>query len=498
MKPASERSASVADSFDVRAPLSALGLSLPSDDDGPARLIVRNPADGSVVSQIAQTSLVATADAIDRSEVQGHSWRGRTARDRGRLLARWHELIQRHAQDLAAVLTAEQGKPLAEAQAEVQYAAGYVEWYSQEAARAYGEVIPPHREHFHLKVVREPAGVCAAITPWNFPLAMVARKAAPALAAGCTMIVKPSELTPLSAIALVTLAERAGIPPGVLQVIVGDKPHSTALGKLLCESPTVRKLSFTGSTPVGKVLAAQCAGTVKRLSLELGGNAPFIVFEDADIELAVQGAIASKFRNAGQTCVCANRFLVHQAVAERFSGALAAASAQLIVGPGHLPGVQVGPLVEAAAAAKVRRLITQTLAVGGRLRCGDRPSLATPPDGLFVRPTVIDHVPAGSEITATEIFGPVAPIQTFASHDEAIQLANGTPYGLAAYVYSERSRHLHRVADALQFGIVGLNTGLISTEVAPIGGVKQSGYGKEGGREGMADYLTSKYLCEAA
>jgi succinate-semialdehyde dehydrogenase / glutarate-semialdehyde dehydrogenase len=484
--------------FDVGSQLKSLGLLAFHKPNDPQALVVTNPADGSEIARICQTSSQQASHAIEKSEAAHKSWRSKTAISRGDLLNRWCHLIRQHAHDLAAVVTAEQGKPLAEALSEVEYAAAYVQWYSQEANRAYGDVIPAHRENFHLQVYREPVGVCAAITPWNFPLAMITRKVAPALAAGCSILVKPSALTPLSALALSNLAIQAGLPPEGFQVVVADDTHSVEIGKLFCESTIVRKLSFTGSTAIGRILAAQCAGTVKRLSLELGGNAPFLVFDDANIDLAVQGAIASKFRNAGQTCVCTNRFFVHSSVAESFIQKLSDASTQLVVGPGHLATTQIGPLVNSAAANRVRGLVAQSLDSGARLRTDSATSFTASETTNFVKPVVLDAISPNSTITLSEIFGPVATVQIFESDEQAVVMANNTPYGLASYVFSESSRRLRSVASALQYGMVGLNTGLISTEVAPFGGIKQSGYGREGGREGLYEYLASKYVCEAS
>lgn len=460
-----------------------------------APLDVLNPADGSLVLRIASARSVEARVALGRAEAAGPAWRAAGAARRAELLARWHAAVLQHEEPLAVLMTLESGKPLAESRAEVRYGAGYIRWFAEEARRAYGEIIPAHTPAVRLSAQREPVGVCAAITPWNFPLAMVARKAAPALAAGCTMLVKPSELTPLTAMALARLAYESGIPGDALQVLPADARASIEIGTLLCESPLVRKLSFTGSTEVGRILMRQCAPTLKMLSLELGGNAPFLVFDDADLEAAVRGAMASKFRNAGQTCVCTNRFLVQRSVYEAFVARLGQAVALLRQGPGLVPEVDIGPLINAQAVQRVAELVEQAQAQGARLLRGGRRSALGP---CFYEPTVLTEVPVQAELLQHELFGPVAPVVAFDTEEEAVRLANATPYGLAAYLYSEGERRCARVTDALEYGMVGINTGLISTEVAPFGGIKQSGFGREGGRQGLDDYLTTKYVCRAA
>jgi succinate-semialdehyde dehydrogenase/glutarate-semialdehyde dehydrogenase len=452
---------------------------------------VINPATGERVGQVPLMGEAETLRAIEAAQQAWPAWRQRTAADRAAVLRRWHDLILQHQDDLAALMTAEQGKPLAEARGEVAYAASYIAWFAEEARRVHGETIPSPWPNRQLLVTHEPVGVCAAITPWNFPLAMITRKAAPALAAGCPMVVKPAEATPLSALALAWLGAEAGIPGGVLQVLTGDP---RAIGQALCDSPVVRKLSFTGSTPVGKLLYAQCAGTVKKLSLELGGNAPFIVFDDADLDAAVQGAMASKFRNSGQTCVCANRIYVQAGVYEAFVERLLPLVDALKVGDGSQPGVTTGPLINAAACAKVAEHIDDALSRGARLRTGGgRLRSAHLARGHFFEPTVLTDVPADARVAHEETFGPLAAVVRFTHEDEVIALANDTPFGLAAYFFARDVGRVHRVAAALETGMVGVNTGLISSEVAPFGGIKQSGLGREGGHQGMDEYLVTKY-----
>ncbi|MEY4764943.1 MAG: hypothetical protein RI907_1616 [Pseudomonadota bacterium] len=465
------------------------------DADSGQRLAVHNPATGAHIADVPLMGAAETHRAIAVAERAWPAWRRQTAQARGKLLMRWHDLMMAHQDDLALLLTSEQGKPLAEARAEVAYAAGYIAWFAEEARRIYGETIPSPVPDRKLLVTHEPVGVCAAITPWNFPLAMITRKAAPALAAGCPMVVKPAEATPLSALALAHLAHQAGIPMDVLQVITGEP---RAIGGALCESPTVRKLSFTGSTPVGKLLYAQCGATVKKLSLELGGNAPFIVFDDADLDAAVQGAMQSKFRNSGQTCVCANRIYVHDAVYDAFVERLLPAVKALRVGNGTLEGVTSGPLINAAACNKVAEHVHDALQRGAQLRLGgERLTQGELAQGHFFAPTVLTHVPADAQVAREETFGPLAAIVRFHTEDEAIALANDTPFGLAAYFFSRDVGRVHRVAEALETGMVGVNTGLISTEVAPFGGVKQSGLGREGARQGLDEYMVTKYTAIA-
>ncbi|KAA0592053.1 succinate-semialdehyde dehydrogenase/glutarate-semialdehyde dehydrogenase [Azospirillum lipoferum] len=463
------------------------GAWIDADDGG--RSPVTNPATGATITHVPRCGAEETARAIAAAEAAFPGWRAETAGRRAALLRRWFELILENREDLALLMTLEQGKPLAEARGEIDYAASYVEWFAEEAKRLYGDVIPSPLPDRRIVVVKEPVGVCAAITPWNFPAAMITRKAAPALAAGCTMIVKPAEQTPLSALALAALAERAGIPPGVFSVVTGS---ARQIGAVLTASTAVRKLTFTGSTEVGRLLIGQCAGTVKRLSMELGGNAPFIVFDDADLDAAVAGALASKYRNAGQTCVCSNRFLVQDGIYDRFAARLSEAVAAMTVGNGLEDGVQQGPLIDAAALAKVEDLVADatrsgaTVAVGGR-----RHALG----GTWFEPTVLTGVTASMRVAVEEIFGPVAPLIRFTDEAEAVRLANDSDYGLAAYLFTRDHARVWRVGEALEYGMVGINTGLISTAVAPFGGVKQSGFGREGSRYGIEDYVEIKYLC---
>jgi succinate-semialdehyde dehydrogenase/glutarate-semialdehyde dehydrogenase len=457
-------------------------------DDG-ATLTVTNPANGSVVGHVPRAGAAETRRAIDAAATALPGWRALAAKERSQHLRRWFELILAHQEDLARLMTAEQGKPLAEARGEIAYAASFVEWFAEEAKRVYGDVIPGHARDKRIVVLKQPIGVCAAITPWNFPAAMITRKAGAALAAGCTMVVKPASQTPLSALALCELALRAGIPAGVLNCVTGS---AAAIGGELTRNPTVRKLSFTGSTEVGKQLTAQCAGTMKKVSMELGGNAPFIVFDDADLDAAVKGALASKFRNAGQTCVCANRLLVQDGVYEAFAAKLRDAVAALRVGPGDQDGVQLGPLIDAAAVAKVQEHIDDALAGGARVLLGGAPHAL---GGHFFQPTILADVTPAMKVANEETFGPLAPLFRFRTEAEAIALANATESGLASYFYARDIARVWRVAEALEYGIVGINEGLISTEVAPFGGVKESGLGREGSKYGIEDYLEIKYLC---
>jgi len=413
------------------------------------------------------------------------------APERSRKLRRWFELMTANSDDLAAILTAEQGKPLAEAKAEIAYGASYVEWFAEEAKRIYGDTIPSPAADRKIVVLKQPIGVCAAITPWNFPNAMIARKVAPALAAGCAMLVKPASQTPLSALAMAWLAEEAGIPPGLFSVLTGD---AREVGAALCDHPLVRKLSFTGSTAVGKILIKQCADTVKKVTMELGGNAPFIVFEDADLDAAVEGCIISKFRNTGQTCVCANRIFAHADIHDEFSRKLAAAVDKLVVGNGADPGVTQGPLIDEKALAKVEELVADAVNKGARLNSGGRRHRL---GGTFFEPTILSNCGPDMLLAQDEIFGPVAPVFRFESEEEVIRLANDTPVGLASYFYSRDVGRVWRVAEALEYGMVGINTGLISNAMAPFGGVKESGMGREGSKYGLDDYLTIKYLCLA-
>ena len=452
---------------------------------------VSNPANGQVVATVPRMGRVETERAILAAQVAQKQWKMLTAAARAAILKRWFDLIKLHVEDLAQILTAEQGKPLAESRGEVNYGASFIEWFAEEAKRVYGEVIPATSNDRKLLVIKQPIGVTAAITPWNFPIAMITRKAAPALAAGCSMIIKPAEQTPLSAIALAVLAEEAGVPAGVLQVITGK---AREIGAVMCESPIVTKLSFTGSTEVGRILMAQCAPTIKKLSLELGGNAPFIVFDDADLDAAVEGAMISKFRNAGQTCVCANRLFVQDGVFDAFAANLAAKVAVLKVGDGTADGVTQGPLIDMAAIEKVESHIKDALSKGAKLlQGGKRHALGN----TFFEPTVLADVSADSLIFSEETFGPVAPLFRFKTDDEVIELANRTEFGLASYFYSRDIGRIWRVAEALEYGMVGVNTGMISTEVAPFGGVKQSGLGREGSHHGIDDYLEIKYIAMA-
>jgi succinate-semialdehyde dehydrogenase/glutarate-semialdehyde dehydrogenase len=460
------------------------------DADSGATFAVTNPADGAVLARVPAMGAAETRRAIAAANDAWPAWRAKTAKERAGLLRRWFDLVMAAQKDLATLLSAEQGKPLAEAMGEVAYGAAFIEWFAEEAKRVYGDTIPEHLPGRRIVVTKEPIGVVAAITPWNFPIAMITRKVAPALAVGCPVVVKPAEDTPLSALALAELAERAGIPAGVFNVVTAGDP--AAVGGELTANPLVRKLSFTGSTEVGKLLMAQCAATVKKVSLELGGNAPFIVFDDADLDAAVAGAMASKYRNTGQTCVCANRLLVQDGVYDRFAEKLAAEVAKLKVGPGLAGDSQQGPLINAQAVEKVERHIADALAKGARVVLGGKRHAL---GGTYFQPTVLADVTAAMLCAREETFGPVAPLFRFHSEDEAVRLANDTEFGLAAYFYSRDAGRVWRVARALEYGIVGINEGIISTEVAPFGGVKESGIGREGSRYGIDDFLEVKYLC---
>ncbi|WP_322066728.1 NADP-dependent succinate-semialdehyde dehydrogenase [Burkholderia ubonensis] len=452
---------------------------------------VRNPATGGLVGVVPVLGAAETRQAIDAANAAWPAWRKKTAKERAAILRKWHDLMMENADDLALILTTEQGKSLAEAKGEIGYAASFLEWFAEEGKRVYGDTIPTPASDKRIVVTKEPVGVCAAITPWNFPAAMITRKVGPALAAGCPIVVKPAEATPFSALAMAVLAERAGVPAGVFSVVTGDPK---AIGGELTSNPVVRKLSFTGSTPVGRQLMAQCAPTVKKVSLELGGNAPFIVFDDADLDAAVQGAIASKYRNSGQTCVCTNRFYVHEAVYDQFAQKLAAAVGQLKVGRGTEPGVTQGPLINEAAVLKVEAHIEDALAKGATVVTGGKRHALG--HGFF-EPTVLTGVTPAMKVAKEETFGPLAPLFKFRSDDEVIRLANDTEFGLAAYFYSRDIGRVWKVAEALEYGMVGVNTGLISNEVAPFGGVKQSGLGREGSHYGIDDYVVIKYLCLA-
>lgn len=463
------------------------GVWTPADD----RFEVTNPSTGEILVAVANCGAEATQVAVDAAERALPAWRARPAKERAALLMRWFTLMNEHRQDLASILTSEQGKPLTEALGEVTYGASFFEWFAEEARRAYGEVVPTHDRQKRLLAIRQPIGVCAAITPWNFPIAMITRKLGPALAAGCTVVVKPAGLTPLSALALAELGLRAGVPAGVINVVTAIGSNSGAVGRVLCESPVVRHLSFTGSTEVGRLLMKQCAPTVKKLALELGGNAPFVVFDDADLESAVEGAIASKFRNAGQTCVCANRFYVQSGIYDRFVQRLAArVSNDLCVGDGFTAGVNQGPLIDAAALAKVEEHVADAVGKGASVLAGGRRV-----DERFFAPTVLSGVRQSMLCTQEETFGPVAPVVRFETEEEAIALANSSEYGLASYLFTRDIGRIFRVGEALESGMVGINTGLISTAEVPFGGVKQSGLGREGGRQGLDEYLETKYLC---
>ncbi|HSP01752.1 MAG TPA: NAD-dependent succinate-semialdehyde dehydrogenase [Thioalkalivibrio sp.] len=461
------------------------------DADGGQHIAVTNPADGSTLGHVPRMGTEDTRRAISAAERALPAWRAKTAAERSSLLKAWHGLILAHTEDLAVIMTSEQGKPLAEARAELANAAAYVEWFAEEAKRAYGEIIPAPRPKQQVVVTKEPVGVCAAITPWNFPSAMLARKAAPALAAGCTLVAKPASQTPYSALALAELALRAGIPAGVLNVITGS---ASAIGEELTSNPVVRKLSFTGSTEIGRILMAQCAGTIKRVSLELGGNAPFIVFDDADLDAAVEGAMVSKYRNAGQTCVCANRFYVQDGIYDAFVKRLAQKVAGHSVGPGLQEGSTQGPLIDEDAVHKVQGHIDDAVGKGARVVTGGKRHAL---GGTFFEPTVLADVTPDMRVSSEETFGPLAPVFRFTDEAEGVRLANDTEYGLAAYFYTRDMARAWRVGGALEYGMVGINTGLVTTEVAPFGGIKSSGIGREGSRHGLDEYLELKYLCMA-
>jgi len=456
--------------------------------DDAAKITVRNPASGAELGTVPRMGRAETRRAVEAAERAWPAWRAKLAKERAAILRKWFELMMENQEDLAKIMTAEQGKPLAEARGEIAYAASFIEWFAEEGKRTYGDVIPTFRGDSRIVVIRQPVGVCAAITPWNFPAAMITRKAGPALAAGCTMVVKPASQTPLSALALGALAEEAGVPAGVFSVVTGT---ATEIGEELSTNPIVRKLTFTGSTEIGKLLMAKCAGTVKKTSMELGGNAPFIVFDDADLDAAVEGAIASKYRNTGQTCVCANRLLVQEGVYEAFSQKLAKRVNGLKVGDGMQDGVEQGPLIDMKAVAKVEEHIADAVAKGARvLTGGKRHALGQ----SFFEPTVLADATAEMLVAKEETFGPLAPLFRFKTEAEAIALANATEFGLAAYFYSRDIGRIWRVAEAIEYGMVGINSGLISTEVAPFGGVKESGSGREGSKYGIEDFMEKKYL----
>ncbi|MBK7614019.1 MAG: NAD-dependent succinate-semialdehyde dehydrogenase [Burkholderiales bacterium] len=457
---------------------------------GNARFDVTDPATGLKLADVANLGAEGTHHAIVAANKAWPAWRAKTAKERAAILMKWFHLLHANADDLARIMTAEQGKPLAEAKGEVGYGASFLEWFAEEAKRVYGETIPTTDANKRYLVIKQPIGVCAAITPWNFPIAMITRKVAPALAAGCPVVIKPAEATPLSALAVAELAQRAGMPAGVLNIVTADAEQSIEVGKVLCSSDVVRHLSFTGSTEVGRILAAQCAPTVKKLALELGGNAPFIVFDDADLDSAAEGAAVSKYRNSGQTCVCTNRFYVQDSVYDQFVEKLAAKASAIKVGNGFEAGIHQGPMIDDAAIAKVEGHVADALAKGAKVvvggsRIGER----------FYTPTVLANVTPEMLCSKEETFGPVAPVFRFSTEAEAIALANATEFGLASYFYSRDIGRIFRVGEALEYGMVGVNTGLISTAEVPFGGVKQSGLGREGAHQGMDDYVELKYLC---
>lgn len=457
---------------------------------GSARFDVHDPATGGKLADVANLGATEAGQAIAAANEAWPGWRGRTAKERSALMRRWFDLLMANQDDLARLMTAENGKPLAESRGEVAYGAAFVEWFAEEAKRVNGETLPTYDANKRVSVIRQPIGVCAAITPWNFPLAMITRKVAPALAAGCTVVIKPAELTPLTALAAAELAIRAGIPAGVLNLVTADSANSIAVGKALCASDVVRHLSFTGSTEVGRILMAQSAPTIKKLSLELGGNAPFIVFDDADLDSAVEGAIASKYRNAGQTCVCANRLYVQEGVYDAFIEKLAARVRRFKVGNGFEDGVVQGPLIEPAALDKVQQHVEDAQAKGGKVVVGGKRL-----QGQFFEPTVIADARADMLCAREETFGPVAPVFRFKTEQEAVDAANATEFGLASYFYSRDVGRIVRVSEGLEYGMVGINTGIISTEHVPFGGVKQSGLGREGSSHGIDEYVEMKYLC---
>ena len=460
---------------------------------GSARFDVTDPATGRKLADVASLTPADAHDAIVAADKAWPAWRAKTAKERHAILMKWFALLNQHADDLARIMTAEQGKPLAEARGEVVYGASFLEWFAEEGRRIYGETIPSTDGNKRFLVIKQAIGVCAAITPWNFPIAMITRKVAPALAAGCPVIIKPAEQTPLSALAVAELAQRAGMPAGVLNILTADGPGSIEVGRVLCASDVVRHLSFTGSTEVGRILAAQCAPTIKKISLELGGNAPFIVFDDADLDSAVEGAMVSKYRNAGQTCVCANRLYVQSGVYDAFVEKLAAKAQGIKVGNGFEAGINQGPLIDDQAIGKVEAHVADAVAKGARVVVG-----GTRVKGMgdrFYTPTVLADVTAEMKCAREETFGPVAPVFRFETEAEAIAAANATEFGLASYFYSRDVGRIFRVAEALEYGMVGINTGLISTAEVPFGGVKQSGLGREGARQGIDDYVELKYLC---
>ena len=456
--------------------------------DSGKRFTVANPANGAKIADVPDLGAAETRRAIAAAHSAYPAWRAKSGKERAAVLRAWFNLLMANADDLAAIMVTEQGKPLAEAKGEVAYGASFVEWFAEEAKRVYGDQIPTVWGDKRLFAMKEPIGVCAAITPWNFPIAMITRKIAPALAAGCTVVAKPAEQTPLSALAIAELAARAGLPKGVLNIVTGD---AAAIGGELTSNPVVRKLSFTGSTEIGKLLMRQCAGTVKKISLELGGNAPFIVFDDADLDAAVEGAIASKYRNTGQTCVCANRFLIQDGVYEEFTSRLAQAVSALKVGDGFTPGVTQGPLIDKQALDKVEQHVADAKGKGARVVIGGKRHAL---GGTFYEPTVLANATTEMRLAREETFGPVSPLFRFKADDDAIRIANDTEYGLASYFYSRDNRRIWRAAERLEYGMVGVNTGVISTEVAPFGGMKESGIGREGSKYGIEEYVEVKYV----
>jgi succinate-semialdehyde dehydrogenase/glutarate-semialdehyde dehydrogenase len=453
---------------------------------------VNNPASQEIIAQVPNMTAADALRAVDKAHAALPAWKARTGKDRAQLLRAWFELMNRDADRLARLMTEEQGKALMEAKGEVTYAASFVEWFAEEAKRVMGAIPASPWSDKRMMVLKQAIGVCVSITPWNFPLAMITRKVAPAIAAGCTIVIKPAEQTPLSALALVELAKEAGIPDGVINLVTADAKNSIEIGKALCDSPLVRHLSFTGSTPVGRILMEQCAPTIKKVALELGGHAPFIVFEDADLDAAITGAMQSKYRNAGQTCVCTNRFYVHESLHDAFVEKLSQATKRLVIGPGLDKGVQLGPLIDQQAIDKVEQHVQDAVAKGARVMAGGKRHAL---GGNFYEPTVLAGVKKGMLITEEETFGPVAAVIPFTSESEVIQMANDSEYGLASYFYSRDISRIWRVAEALEFGMVGVNTGTISNEVSPFGGVKQSGLGREGSAWGMDEYLEMKYVC---
>ncbi len=459
------------------------------DADDQSTLAVTNPADGLQIGTVPKMGAAETRRAIDAANAALPAWRAKLAKERSVILRKWFDLILANQDDLAVLMTVEQGKPLVESKGEIAYGASFIEWFAEEGKRIYGDTIPQHQADKRIVVIKQPIGVCAAITPWNFPNAMITRKAGPALAAGCTMIIKPASYTPYSALALCELAERAGIPKGVINVVTGS---AGPIGAELTSNPIVRKFTFTGSTEIGKQLMAQCASTVKKVSLELGGNAPFIVFDDADIDAAIEGAMASKFRNTGQTCVCANRLFVQEGVYDQFAQKLAAKVAAMKIGGGLEADVAQGPLIDMKAVEKVEEHIADAVAKGARVLTGGKRSAK---GGTFFEPTVLTGVKTDMKVTHEETFGPVAPLFRFKTEQELIKLANDTEYGLASYFYSRDIGRIWRVAEALEYGMVGINVGIISNEVAPFGGVKESGIGREGSKYGLEEFLEVKYLC---